>query len=42
MRLGRVATFPLTVLPESSEAEDGAISIAVENNLEEWLIELTL
>ena len=42
MKLGEVATFPQTLPPEASEAENGAISIAVETSLEEWLIELTL
>ena len=42
MRLGSVATFPLNLLPAASEAEDGAISLAVNTNLEEWLIRLTL
>jgi len=42
MKLGEVATFPQTLPPEASEAENGAISIAGETSLEEWLIELTL
>ena len=42
VKLGEVATFPMERLPESSEAEDSAISAAVNTNLEEWLIRLTL
>ena len=42
MKLGELATFPMIGLPASSEAEDIAISAAVNTSLEEWLIRLTL
>ena len=42
MALSSVAAFPLSLLEVASEAEDGAISIAVNTTLEEWLIRLTL